>query len=211
MRRRCRTSWFSGVIALLGAFASFTSCALPVSPIRARQPRDPRMAYLYGRFALDTKDALGFLGDGALTFELRCRDGRIYNLAFREEKPFQIIELTPGLCQLEDIVFAGSDGSSGMPPPNTGLAGLAIFAAVEGDTRPRQMSSFRLLRNEELEPGGVYYVGDFAARARDNLSAPHRRNIWTLTIRDNYAKTTDEMSRAFPHFAKVRTEDRSWR
>jgi hypothetical protein len=81
------------------------------------------------------------------------------------------------------------------------------------------MAPFRLLNNEHLEPGGVYYVGDFSAtvsssymgRSFEPRTLLHRmyRERWGLDLpRNNYAATTAEMKRAYPSFASVATADR---
>jgi hypothetical protein len=106
-----------------------------------------------------------------------------------------MIRLPAGVCQLEDVVSKG--------------------AAAH-----QEMSPFRLLGNEHLDPGGVYYVGDFLGIATSTylgrewdprMLGLYRkyRDQWGLDLpRNNYATTTAEMKRAFPNFASVPTTDR---
>ncbi len=54
--------------------------------------------------------------------------------AFPSTEEVQMIMLAPSTCQLDQVVY-GRDA--------------------------HQMARFRLIRNEILGPGGVYYVGDF--------------------------------------------------
>ena len=88
----------------------------------------------------------------------------------------------------------------------------------KGVTSHREMAAFRLLNNEHLEPGGVYYVGDFAvvgtSKILDTTIYPlvvvtKYRQQWGLDPpRNRYVETTADMKRAFPRFAGVQTTDR---
>lgn len=75
------------------------------------------------------------------------------------------------------------------------------------------MSPLRLLRNEILDPGGVYYVGDFAASGTFHATPiffyMKIHQSWRMSsITDNYLETTASMKRGFPAFASVQTENR---
>jgi hypothetical protein len=176
---------------------------------------DPGSAYVYGRFVIDTKDSVSIFGDETLTFEIRCREGTIYPIRFTKGEPLQLIQVRPSTCQIEDIVFddatAGSRGGV-LVPTNAGLVGAilvaGLFTAIERDTRPRQMASFRLLRNEFLEPGGVYYVGDFYAKATAEGPGTNQRNSWTATRKNNYERTTEELARRLVNFSPEATQSR---
>ncbi len=98
-----------------------------------------------------------------------------------------MIMLAPSTCQLDQVVY-GRDA--------------------------HQMARFRLIRNEILGPGGVYYVGDFRMSSTSEITD---RNFfyttWTSTwhtdnMRDNYEATTTAMKAQFPQFASVHTENR---
>ncbi len=98
-----------------------------------------------------------------------------------------MIELPPTTCQLERIEY-GSEAMSRLAP-------------------------FRLWRNEVLEPGGVYYVGDYFPTGTSRTdykffyNETHQR--WRMNPgRDEYAKTTADMRRQFPAFATAVTQDR---
>ena len=129
----------------------------------------------------------------AAAFSIRCRDGKRYKIVFSKDEPLKMIRLPAGVCQLEDIVYKGA-GSH------------------------RDMASLRLIGNEHLEPGGVYYVGDFVvsgstlSRETKNYgiySVTTTRQMWEpFNPRNNYAATTATMKQAFPSFAGVATEDR---
>jgi hypothetical protein len=193
------------VVALLA-----TACAAATAPMTRRQRLDPKSAYIYGRFTLDTKDGLSVLGTEHVTFAIRCRDGQTYNLLFRPEQPLQILQLPATSCQIEDVV-----ADSGAADPQVvavafafgGVVGAAIADAAS-DAGDRRMASARLLNNELLDPGGVYYVGDFHMKATDNRKLGDRHNDWTAIVRDNYAATTAEMKKTFVNFAKRPTENR---
>ena len=130
-----------------------------------------------------------------LTFVIRCRDGERYKIPFSRDRPLMMIRLPAGLCQIEDVTY-------------------------EGQRSVDDMASFRLLGNEHLEPGGVYYVGDFIATGKTTKSAyefepkvlgfaREVRQSWKLfQPSNNYLATTADLRRAFPSFAKVGTEDR---
>jgi len=129
-----------------------------------------------------------------VVFSIRCRDGKRYKILFSRTNPLQMIRLRAGVCQLDDIVYKG----------------LASH---------KTMASLRLLGNEHLQPGGVYYVGDFGATASttssgvgfDMSNGLHGKvhQTWNLFDPvDNYASTTAEMKQRFPNFASVATEDR---
>jgi len=75
------------------------------------------------------------------------------------------------------------------------------------------MATARLIGNEHLEPGGVYYIGDFSAGVdsswNHNFASPSYHQSWRFGAVENaYDRTTAEMKRAWPRFASVRTEDR---
>jgi hypothetical protein len=124
-------------------------------------------------------------------FSIRCRDGKRYKIEFSKNHPVRLIRIPPGICQLDDIIYRGVAGSAS------------------------DMASLRLLGNEHLQPGGVYYVGDFvvAAKAVYSGGAPvfggRVRQSWALfSPRNNYASTTAELKQRFPGFSAVATEDR---
>jgi hypothetical protein len=176
---------------------------------------DPSSAYLYGRFVIDTKDSASVLGTETLTFEIRCRDGAIYAIRFLSHEPLQLIRLRPSICQIEDIVFDDSTAETGggvFVPARAGLIGgilgVGLFTAIQGDPRPRQLASFRLLRNELLEPGGIYYVGDFYAKATTHGQGADERNEWTATRKNDYERTTEELAKQLANFPADATQNR---
>ena len=176
---------------------------------------DPASAYVYGRFVIDTKDSVSMLGDETLTFEIRCRDGATYPIRFMKGEPLQLIRLRPSICQIEDIVFDDATATPGQGvyvQANVGLVGAILlggmFAAIEGDSRPREKASFRLLRNEYLEPGGIYYVGDFYAKATAEGEAGSQRNSWAATRKNDYERTTDELAKQLANFSPAATQSR---
>jgi hypothetical protein len=130
-----------------------------------------------------------------MAFSIRCRDGTRYKIIFskNEDEAIRMIQLPAGVCQLDDVVF-------------------------KGRMAHRDMSSFRLLNNEHLQPGGVYYVGDFAAAGSSKVldvqmypyvTITKFREQWGIDPPQNrYVETTAEMKRTFPNFASVPTTDR---
>ena len=121
------------------------------------------------------------------TFAIRCHDGEFYKVDFVSRDQVQMIELPPSTCQIERTEY-GSEANS-------------------------QMAGFRLLRNEILDPGGVYYVGDYFVTGTSHTDYKFFYNethqTWRMNPgRDDYAKTTAEMRRQFPAFAGVDTQDR---
>jgi hypothetical protein len=146
--------------------------------IRANAPYQKDRAYLYGRF---TYNGL------SQTFAIHCHDGHFYKVDFVARDEVQMIELPPSTCQLERIEY-GSEAMS-------------------------QMAPFRLLRNEILDPGGVYYVGDYfvtgTSRTDFKFFYNETHQSWRMNPgRDEYAKTTTDMRRQFPAFARAPTQDR---
>ena len=122
-----------------------------------------------------------------MKFAIRCREGKSYDIEFSARPDVQMIQLAPSTCQLDRIVY--------------------------GENQLRLMSPFRLLRNEILDPGGVYYVGDFAASGTFSATPvffyTKVRQSWRMSaIRDNYAEATASLKRVFPAFASVQTENR---
>lgn len=129
-----------------------------------------------------------FYVDGpGLSFVIRCREGTKYTIDFSSRDEVQMIELPPSICQLDHVVYGGM---------------------------AQQMAGFRLLRNEILDPGGVYYLGDFRMSGSSRIVSAYpfaitTRFTWQVdNIRDNYAASTGEMRRRFPAFASIPTEDR---
>jgi hypothetical protein len=196
--------------ALLAATLAASACSYAIEPVRPRQKIDPKSAYIYGRFTLDTKAGASILGSEGVTFTIRCRDGETYNLKFRQGQPLQLLPLPALACQIEDVIAdsgTGSTNAMGIGFVFGGIVGMAVGDAVS-DTGSATMANFRLLKNEFLDAGGVYYVGDFKMTAKDNRSATDRHNDWTMRLVDNYAGTTAELKRTYVHFASTPTENR---
>ena len=156
--------------------------------VRSGDEYQPESAYIYGRFLLDTED------NQAMAFSIRCRDGKRYKIVFskQEDEALRMIRLPAGVCQLDDVVG-------------------------KGVVSHREMAAFRLLNNEHLQPGGVYYVGDFAAAGSSKfvdtiypfVTVRKFREQWGIDPPHNrYLETTADMKRAFPRFASVQTSDR---
>ena len=122
-----------------------------------------------------------------LSFVIRCREGTKYRIDFSSRDEVQMIALPPSVCQLDEVLYGGV---------------------------AQAMARFRLVRNEFLDAGGVYYVGDFRMSGTSKLTAitpfyTQWRYTWrTDSVRDDYRVTTQEMRRRFPWFASVPTEDR---
>jgi hypothetical protein len=161
--------------------------------MRPGERHDPASAYLYGRFYIDAKSSLlSPDGSQSMGFAVRCRDGNTYTIGFSKRTPLQVIKVAPSICQIDEIVYTDAGGG----------------------VISRRMAPFRLLQNEILESGGLYYVGDFLAQASESSSSymviyRETRFSWTIAaIRDNYDKTTAAMKRAFVAFRAVPTEDR---
>src|SRR5215471_3093869 len=120
-------------------------------------------------------------GMSPLWYQLNCHDGSKYKIQFSKSSAARVFKIAPSVCQVDYIVF--------------------------GNETQNEMVGFRLLRNEVLDAGGVYYVGDFAADSTWNWM----EGIVTWIVkgrRNEYAKTTAALKRAFPGFASVATEDR---
>ena len=155
---------------------------------------DHERSYVYGRFRMLETSAEKT--SNTMGFAIRCRDDKVYTIGFSRDNRVQIIELEPSLCQIDAIVYADSGGR--------------VFG--------RRMPGFRLLRNEIVTAGGVYYLGDFSAVATEGT--PDTKIVWTGTstttpmtwelteMKDNYAETTEEMKANFTNLASARTEDR---
>ena len=179
---------------MCGAVALFGGCSAYTSGLKPDGKYDRAHAYLYGRFRMLETNAEKT--SNTMGFAIRCRDDRVYTLGFSRLDVVQVIELEPSLCQIESIIYADSGGH------------------VLG----RRMPGFRLLRNEIVSPGGVYYLGDFSAIATESTGDTHivwmgtSTDIhmgWEITsVKDNYAQTTEEMKAQFVNLASARTEDR---
>jgi hypothetical protein len=175
----------ASVVSVVSVLAG---CAGFTSSIRTSERYDPSSAYIYGRFSLETLE--GRRPGGTMGFAIRCRDGATYTIELAADHPLQVIKVAPSVCQIDEFVYTGG-----------------------GSVLGRRMATFRLLRNEFLDPGGVYYVGDFTAvstsSAKHYLLYVEHRYAWAISqIRDNYARTTAEMKRTFAGLASARTEDR---
>jgi hypothetical protein len=168
-------------------------CAGYTSSIKPDAPYDPSRTYLYGRFHIEA--APGSHSDLVMGFMIRCRDEKKYTFRFDHDDRVQVLELAPSACQIDDLVFTESSGR-------------VLW---------RSMAEFRLLKNEFLSPGGVYYVGDFAAQTTDVSTMTRqifsttttRRMAWRVTsMKDNYSQTTSELKKTHPNLRSVSTEDR---
>jgi hypothetical protein len=119
------------------------------------------------------------------TFVIECRDGSVYKIDFISRNDVQMIELVPSVCQLDKIEYGNLT----------------------------RLAPFRLLQNEFLDPGGVYYVGDYRASGTATVTYGFFENTIHSTFRlnparNNYAQTTAAMRQAFPGFQSAATEDR---
>jgi hypothetical protein len=187
-----------------------SACAPRFVPMGFKQKPDPNRAYIYGRFRLDSKEGLSTLGTERVTFTIRCRNGETYNLRFQKWASLQLLPLPASVCQIEDVIADSGTGSTtamGIGFIFGGIVGMAVGSAVS-DSGGATMATFRLLKNEFLDPGGVYYVGDFTMTAKDNRKAEDRHNDWTMRLVDNYSATTAALKRNYTHFASARTENR---
>jgi hypothetical protein len=160
--------------------------------------RERGQAYVYGRFVSANKVG-GLAAQGTPTFEIRCKGGQTFRIEFAQDDEVQVIALPPSTCQLENIIYPGRDPNGSTPQP--GLVGLLV-----NDRALRAMSTFRLLKNEFLDGCGVYYVGDFYAKA--SPSGRWNELVWTIKLRDNYDRSTDALKETFSAFADVPTENR---
>ena len=172
---------------LMGSCSPYTSSVKPDAPYQQGR------AYLYGRFHIEP--ARGNDSDLVMGFAIRCRDQSEYTFRFNHDDRIQVLELPPGTCQIEDFVYTEANGR----------------------VISRRMAEFRLLQNEILSPGGLYYVGDFRARTAEASttkreifsSTTTRKMAWRVTsIVDDYALTTTELKRDYPNLAPVATENR---
>jgi hypothetical protein len=196
------------LLAVVLAAAASAGCASATAtePVHPHGRPSGKMAYLYGRFQVDTSLSKSLFGAETMTFEIRCRDGETYGVRFEKTSEPQMIAMKPAICQIEDVVYDdGTEKYSGSTLASRGLLGIAIIgAANEAASTAREMSSFRLLQNEELAPGGVYYVGDFFASAEYDGD----KNVWTIKAKDDYAATTAAFKKKYARFAPVKTENR---
>jgi hypothetical protein len=207
-----RTRYRLGAAALMVVLFAIaaSACAPQFMPMGFRQKPDPYSAYIYGRFRVDNKQGLSTLGSEKVTFTIRCRNGETYKLRFRNDSALQVLPLPASVCQIEDVIAgtgAASTTAMGIGFIFGGIVGMGAAAAL-GNSDSSTMASFRLLKNEFLDPGGVYYVGDFTMTAKDNRNAEDRHNDWTMRLVDNYGATTAALRRNYTHFASAPTENR---
>jgi hypothetical protein len=160
--------------------------------VRRDEAYDPGSAYIYGRFHIDSEPGLFGIGTSqTMGFAVRCRDGNVYTIKFTNKSGIQVMRLAPSVCQIDEFVYTDTSG--------------AIIA--------RRMATFRLLQNEFLDRGGVYYVGDFFARASSKVEPGFFVTTTHLAfkvtaIENNYEDTTAAMKRYFTKLALARTENR---
>ena len=181
---------YLGVVLLV--LADPVGCAEYTPGLRPTEAYSPQSAYVYGRFFIDAESLpLALDGHQSMGFSVRCRDGSRVVLRFSNQSPLQVVRVSPSVCQMDEIIYTDAGGN----------------------TQARKLAPFRLLENESLAAGGVYYVGDFFAHATTKHSFNGVRGEyqwdWRLTgVMDNYDKTTDQMKRRFPGFASPPTENR---
>ncbi len=179
-----------GLAAVVWAFVG--GCAEYTAGLQPTDPYSAKSAYVYGRFFIDAEShALALDGHQSMGFAIRCRDGNRYVLRFSNQNALQVIRVAPSVCQIDEVIYTDAAGT----------------------TRGRRIAGFRLLENESLDPGGVYYVGDFFAHATTKSSFNGYRGetrwSWQVTgIMDNYDKTTDQLKHWFPGLASAATENR---
>ena len=167
-------------------------CAEYTPGLRPTDPYSLGSAYVYGRFFVDAESpTLALDGHQSMGFAIRCRDGNRYVLRFSNRNALQVIRVAPSVCQIDEIIYTDASGS----------------------TLGRKATSFRLFENERLDPGGVYYVGDFFALATTKSSFNGLRwethLNWRMTgTTDSYDKTTDQLKRYFPNLAPAATDNR---
>jgi hypothetical protein len=170
---------------------ALTACGWSPANLKPDATPSPGNAYVYGRFGIDAESALLSLdGHQSIGFEVRCREGDAHIIRFTKEDAVQMIEVPASTCQINDV----------------------LYTDVDGNVLARRLAPFRLLKNEILAPGGVYYVGDFhagASRTAYGYLVVTEEHTWSLTdVKADYAKTTADLKARFPAFASARTENR---
>lgn len=165
------------IVALL-----LNGCVYTRSMRRDDRPNTAR-AYIYGRFQMADNG-----NSNAMGFVLGCQGEKYesYNIGFSRTRPLQVFEVVPGTCQIDEAIY--TDGK----------------ARLVG----QRAAPLAVLRNRELLPGVGYYMGDFLAVSTTTVEYPKQHLKWGLReVRSEYAKTTEEMKRAFPNLASLPTED----
>jgi hypothetical protein len=202
-------TWARRIVVVLILALAPSACTRYIQPLRPMQKVDPKSAYIYGRFNLNTTEGASVFGTETVTFTIRCRDGETYNLRFLHWKGVQLLPLPASVCQIEDVIADSGSGSANAMAIGFVVGGIvgAAVGSMAGSSNAT-MSNFRLLKNEFLDGGGVYYVGDFTMTAKDNLHIDDRHNDWTMRLVDNYANATTELKRRYTNFASTHTENR---
>lgn len=138
-----------------------------------------KLAYVFGRFSLE--------GNGPNSMALKLQKPirpnvtLKYYLKFKPRDDIYAVELDPGVYKLGHIVF---------------LSDLNIVRKDKLMLKDKKNLSIR------LEPGKVYYLGDYSGYASDTSIGTYVMRKWNMRgIHDEFQTTLDAFKNAYPNFS----------
>jgi len=186
-----RTLQRRAVLAPIAALLA-VGCAHYARGIRRDDKPRSDSAYLYGRFAIKSKQApLGLDGYQTMGLVLRCADGETYTMRFSIEPVVQVFRVKPSRCSLVEWIGSDQDG------------GVVV----------RRRPPRAWVHAEAFQAERAYYLGDYFAVAKLESRflgfVTERHFSWDMSPADDrYEVTTAEMRRQFANLASLPTEDR---
>lgn len=142
---------------------------------------DKAKSYVYGRFEITGIHPIDISLNGysSIGLKFNCQGGNIFVIGLSPVDPDQIIEVPPGHCSLDTLLF--TDGARGRINSEKPFSG-------------------QVLKNVVFEPGKAHYVGDFTGK--------FEMHSWGSTtqltdIRNNFQTTSAAVSSKSPQFASL--------
>lgn len=175
----CRMKKILAVVSL----TVLSGCITYSESVSVNEAGSPDFAYIYGSFKVDApKVWLAMQGHPSMGFVFTCNDNKKYTIGFKVDNPLQMVKVSPTQCTLTDIVYTDADG-------------LVMST---------QSISTDVFRNQRLEAGKAYYLGDYFAKVEDQYN--FSRTIWRIVdMKDNYIQTTQNMFNAYPNMRGFKT------
>lgn len=169
-------------------------------PINTSMRPKPNKGYLYGKFFLERDFMNKFRL--ALRFE-NIANGSISSIRLLNAQSIYAVEIDPGVYRLKDIIYAP--------------LGAMMDFEIKKLTIPSEPEY--LHKNITVEPGRIYYLGDFSGSSRRTgfgavLIGPIFAVCVTFEggsvgVEQNFLATTKELKRLLPQFADYKF-DSAW-
>jgi hypothetical protein len=161
---------------------SVSACVNYASTVKRTEALDKSVGYVYGRFNLMPISSLN-ARIGLVLQEVQTNE--TYTLLFHRARttPVSVTAVKPGLYKITKFSFAKKD--------------LFVMGT---ELRESIMTDPRLTKEFRVEPGKVYYIGDFSGHSSVDYGYPIKTYHWKIdSIKNNYNNATEELKEKYPN------------